>query len=84
MKTSIFATIALAVATTVVSLSPALADRGDRGGHRGNDHRVERNYGHGHGQYHHRHYRKHHFGFNKHWGKRRWYGYGYNPYRRWN
>jgi hypothetical protein len=81
MKTSLFATIAIAVAASVVSLSPALADRG----HRGNDYRVERNYDRGHSQFHHNHYRKHrHFGFHKRWGKPRWYGYGYNPYRRWN
>jgi hypothetical protein len=84
MKTSLFATIAIAAAASVISLSPALADRGDRGGHRGHDHKYERNYDRGHGHYHHHHYRKHrHFGF-KRWGKPRWYGYGYNPYRRWN
>lgn len=81
MKTSLFATIAIAAAASVISLSPALADRG----HRGHDHKIERKYDRGHSHYHHKHYRKHrHFGFNKRWGKHRWYGYGYNPYRRWN
>ncbi|MBX9862767.1 MAG: hypothetical protein K2Y42_08445 [Hyphomicrobium sp.] len=81
MKTSLFATIAIAVAASVVSLSPALADRG----HRGHDHKFERKYDRGYGYSKHNHYRKHrHFGAHKYWGKRRWYGYGYNPYSRWN
>lgn len=81
MKTSLFATIAIAVAASVVSLSPALADRG----HLGHDHKFERKYDRGYGYSKHNHYRKHrHFGAHKYWGKRRWYGYGYNPYSRWN
>ncbi|HEX2842463.1 hypothetical protein [Hyphomicrobium sp.] len=90
MKHSIFATVAIAAAATIVSLSPALADRGDyrhakkpqhteRG--YGHDHRGDRNdyrrSRHGYGYGHHHHHRPY-------W-KKRFYGwnYDYRPYRGW-
>lgn len=86
MTSSLLAKVAIAAAATIVTLTPALADRGDH--RRGNDYRVER---HGHAHNHHHHYHgPRHFHFKKHWGKNRWHrqhygrGYGYNPYRRWN
>jgi Ni/Co efflux regulator RcnB len=88
MRTSFLTKIAIAAAATMVTLSPALADRGHRGDHRGHDHRYERGYDrgydrHSHSDRHH-HFRKHRFA-KRFWGKPRFYpGYGYNPYyRRW-
>lgn len=82
MSTSLFTKIAIAAAATMVTLSPALADRG----HRGHDHRYESHgYGHNHFKKH-KHFKKYrYYSTKRYWGKPRFRpGYGYNPYhRRW-
>lgn len=98
MKHSIFATVAVAAAATMISLSPALADRGDYGHSRKPQH-TERSYGHDH----HRgdrgdrsDYRPRHYGYGYGYGHhrhhhhrpywmKRYYGwnYGYRPHRPW-
>lgn len=83
MSTSFLSKIAIAAAATMLTLSPALADRG---GH-GRSHHVERKF-HGHSGHHHhfhKHAKKHrHFRFYRHWSKPRiYYGHRYNSHRRW-
>lgn len=85
MTTSLFAKLTIAAAATMITLTPALADRND---HRHNDrsHYTERShqhYGYNHYGYNRHAYGRRHFG-HRHW-KPRFYGwnYGYEPYRRW-
>ena len=84
MTKTIFTKIAIAAAATMLTLTPALADRNDHR-HGNRHHHAERSYDHGknYGHYHgkrHAHGHRHH----RHWMKR-FYGwnYGYKPHRRW-
>ncbi len=86
MTNSILAKVAIAAAATVITLTPALADRNDHR-HHNKPHHVERGHRDGyHGDNRHWHsYKPYYKPYgHRHW-KNRFYGWnnGYKPYRRW-
>lgn len=88
MKHSIFATVAVAAAAAMISLSPALAGNNDHYRHNHNKpHHADRgHYGNSYGNHWngHKHWNQKKYYGHRHW-KKRFYGwnYDYRPYRGW-